>query len=336
MEYKSVKGLTGWGQLGILIAMLGGGFILAAISQAAILIPRLGEGYGLDNMADGLEAMMNNPGNALYLQLAQVVGTFCLFFIPAYLYLRLAHGKNMFWLGFNKYFTPTQIALGFLLIFTANLVASPLADMSKSIVAHFPSINAAAIKMEEAYSKQLIAMSNLNSVGSYILALFIIAFFPAVFEELFFRGALQNLLVKWWKAPLVAIIFCSLIFSLIHGSIFLFLSRFILGLILGLLYHKSKNIWVNIIAHFLNNGIAVTAMYVMSKDGKAIDPAKLDPSMPWWVAIIGVAALIALFYLFDKISKKNVTEINLKEQVLIAESQPFHDFPTQQKNDGWA
>ncbi len=336
MEYKSVKGLTGWGQLGILIAMLGGGFILAAISQAAILIPRLGEGYGLDNMADGLEAMMNNPDNALFLQLAQVVGTFCLFFIPAYFYSRLAHGKNMFWLGFNKYFTPTQIALGFLLIFTANLVASPLADMSKSIVAHFPSINAAAIKMEAAYAKQLVAMSNLNSVGSYILALFIIAFFPAVFEELFFRGALQNLLVKWWKAPLVAIIFCSLIFSLIHGSIFLFLSRFILGLILGLLYHKSKNIWVNIVAHFLNNGIAVTAMYVMSKDGKPIDPAKLDPTMPWWVAIIGVAALIALFYLFDKKSKDNVTAINLKEQVLLAESDPFHDFPERKNNDGWA
>ena len=336
MEYKSVRGMNGWAQLGVLIAMLGGGFLLAALTQLAILIPRLPNGYGITNMAEGLDKMMSNPANSIYLQLAQVVGTFCLFFIPAYLYSRLANGKNMFWLGFNNHFTPVQVVLGFVLIFTANLVASPLADLSKAIVSHFPSIQEAAIKMEEAYTKQLIAMSNLRTIGSYILALFIIAFFPAVFEELFFRGALQNLFVKWWKAPLLAILFCSLLFSLIHGSIYLFLSRFVLGVILGLLYHKSKNIWVNIIAHFLNNAVAVTAMYVMSKDGKPLDPAKLDPSMPWWVAIIGVAALIGLFYVFDKQSEEKLAIINLKEQTLLAEAEPFHDFPAKQKNDGWA
>ncbi len=336
MEYKSVKGMNGWGQLGILIAFLGGGFILAALSQAAILLPRLPESFSLANMAEGLEKMMTDPANTFYLQLAQVVGTFCLFFIPTILYSLIANGRNKFWLGFNPHFNAKQVALGFLLIFTANLVAGPLADLSKTVVANFPGLNATAVKMEAAYNKQLVAMSSLNSVGSYILALFIIAFFPAVFEEIFFRGALQNLFVRWWKAPLLAIIICSLLFSLIHGSIFLFLSRFFLGLILGLLYYKSKNIWVNIIAHFLNNAVAVTAMYVMSMDGKPVDPTKLDPSMPWWLGIVGISALVGLFYIFDQQSKDKLNIIHLKEQTLIAQSQPFHDFPTQQKNDGWA
>ena len=33
MEYKSVKGFSGWGQLGFLFAFLGAGFVLAAIAQ---------------------------------------------------------------------------------------------------------------------------------------------------------------------------------------------------------------------------------------------------------------------------------------------------------------
>ena len=59
-----------------------------------------------------------------------------------------------------------------------------------------------------------------------VLILVVMAFFPALFEEIFFRGAMQELLERWWKKPLLAVIFTSIVFSLIHMSVYLFLSRF--------------------------------------------------------------------------------------------------------------
>lgn len=116
------------------------------------------------------------------------------------------------------------------------------------------------------------------------------AFFPALFEEVFFRGALQNLLVRWWKAPLLAIVVTSFIFSFIHLSVYLFISRALLGFILGLLYYRTKNIWVNVIAHFLNNVIAVTQLFVMSNQKEKMDISKLEPiALVGWFDCFGIS-----------------------------------------------
>ncbi len=323
MEYKSIKGFSGWGAFGMLLLFLGGGFFLALIVQVAILFQIMPAGTSLQNMEPALKALMKDPSNTGAMQLSQVLGTLCLFFIPAVLYSWVTNGKNKFWLGFNKYFTWKQVLIGFIIIFLANLVAGPLADLSKYIVGFFPGLNATALRLEQAYNEQLLAMSNLSSWPQYILALFIIAFFPAVFEEVFFRGAMQSLFIRWWKSPWLGIIVTSIIFSFIHGSIYLFLSRFILGLILGIIYYRSKNIWVNIIAHFLNNAIAVTQLFILSRTGKKIDPAAIDPQIPWWAGILGTAAIIGLFLLFDYVSRQKLERINAKEKILVVSQDPF-------------
>ena len=152
------------------------------------------------------------------------------------------------------------------------------------------------------------------------------AFFPAMFEEVFFRGALQNLLVRWWKNPFIAILVTSLVFSLIHMSVYLFLSRAILGFVLGLLYHKTKNIWVNIIAHFLNNAIAMAQLFYMSTRAEKLDLDKLDPSYPLWIGIAAFGVLVFLFWLLDKYSKQNRLKIDAQENLLIEKEDPFRSF----------
>lgn len=326
MEYRSIKGYNGWGQLGMLLVFLGAGFILAAIVQFAIFYTLVPSGTDLGEIATQMTALIKDPKNMRALQLSQVVGTFFLFFVPAILYNRLVNGKDTFWLGFNKYFTTKQVIIGAVAIFLANIVAGPLADMSKEIVAHLPSLKATAEQLEKAYNEQLMAMSNLQSWGDYIIAIFIIAFFPAVFEEVFFRGVLQDIFVRWWKAPLVGIIVASLIFSLIHMSVYLFIPRFVLGLVLGLLYHYSKNIWVNIFAHFINNALAITQLFYLNKNNKLTDPSQVDPSFPWWAGVIAAAGVVAIFYYFKQISTKQVLQIETKEAVLSAVKDPFHGY----------
>jgi membrane protease YdiL (CAAX protease family) len=244
-------------------------------------------------------------------------------FIPAILYNLVVNGKNWFWLGFNKHITVTQIAIGFGLIFMANVLAAPLADLSKLVVANFGELDVMAKKMEADYNEQVILLSNLRNWGDWALALLIMAFFPAVFEEVFFRGAMQNLFEKWWRQPIAAIIVSSIIFSIIHFSVYLFLSRLILGFVLGLMFYKTRNTWVNIVAHFLNNAIAVSQLLYLSRNGGVQDPKAIEPEFPLWIALPALAILTGLFLLLQKHSATQKEKIRVQEQLLIAEADPF-------------
>ena len=151
----------------------------------------------------------------------------------------------------------------------------------------------------------------------------IIAFFPAVFEEMFFRGALQNTLHRWWKNDWAAIIVASIAFSIIHFSIYLFLSRFLLGMALGWLFFKSRNVWIGVFIHFVNNTIALTQVFYLKQTGSKIDPAKLETDTPWWGVLIGVVVLIVTAVLFERVSTSNANTIRIKEESLYAQLNPF-------------
>ncbi len=316
MEYRSTKGFTGWAQLGFLFAFIGAGVILAGAVQILFAMQMLPVGTKITDSAAVLKAM-TMPQNIGLARASQVVGTLFLLFIPAVLWSFICNGKHILWLGFSKYINGYQIIIAFFIMYAAAAAASPLMDFSKSIVAHFPKINAAAKTLEDTYNTQAAALSNLRNVQEYIVALFIMAFFPAMFEEVFFRASLQNLLVRWWQKPMLAIIITSLLFSLIHWSIYLFLSRALLGFALGLMYYKTKNIWVNIIAHFINNAIALTALFFYQQKTGKVDLEKIDPSLHWSIGLVGIVALIGLFILLTKYSVKNRAAIELEETKLL-------------------
>ena len=331
MEYKSVKGFSGWAQLGFLFAFLGFGFILAGGVQLVLTMQIMPAGQSVANQNEVMKAMLA-PQNVGMARTIQVLGTLALLFIPAVLWSIVSNGKNMFWLGFNKYINGFQLLLGFMLIFTAAIAASPLADLTKFVVAYFPQIDKMAIDMEALYNRQAAALSNISNWQEYVISLFIMAFFPAMFEEVFFRGAVQNLFTKWWRNPLLSIIVTAFIFSLIHMSIYLFLSRMLLGFVLGLMYHQTKNIWVNIVAHFINNGIVLTSIFVLRLKNEKVDLNELDPSVHWSLGMVGLLALVGLFLMLNKYSAKNRARIEAKENLLIAEANPQNSITQQQNN----
>lgn len=329
MQYKSVKGFTGFGQLGILIVFIGGGLILTGIAQLMIGMQMVPEDVPSEKLPQVLENLLLDPANVAYARLAQVVGTFLLLFVPAVLFSWVVNGTNPHWLGFSGNFNAKQLVLGFAIIFTANLFSGPFADLSKTIVANFPGLDTVAKQIEHSYDKQVKALSHLGSWSEFLMALVIMAFVPALFEEVFFRGAVQNLLEKWWRNPWIAIAFTSLLFSLIHMSVYLFLSRAILGFALGMMFYVTKNIWVNIFAHFINNAIAMAQLFYLTLQEKEIKVDELDPSVPWWLAIVSLAALIILFIALKRVSVANREKILQRESLLItraSEKNPFNKF----------
>ncbi len=90
----------------------------------------------------------------------------------------------------------------------------------------------------------------------------VIAIVPAIGEELFFRGIVQNILARWTGKNLVAVLITAFVFSAIHLQFYGFLPRFLLGIILGYLFIWSGSLWVSIYFHFLNNVLAVIFSYL--------------------------------------------------------------------------
>jgi uncharacterized protein len=325
MQYRSIKGYNGWAQLGFLLFFAGAGMVLAALVQFVIIKQMLPAGTTLSNMQDEFMKAAAKPGNVGLSRLMQVSGTFLLMCVPAFVYLFVCHGGKKIWLGFNKYINIYQVLIAFGIMFFVNILATPLADFSKALLAHLPSLNTKALSLETAYNDQVALLGNLTSWKEYLIGLVIIAFLPAFFEEVFFRGALQNLFDRWWKKSLLAILVTSLLFSLIHMSIYLFLSRALLGFALGWMFYRSKNLWVNIIAHFLNNAIALSALFFYSFKENKVDMTKLDPPTSWWQALVAVVFLIILVNLFEKVSAKNRTAAALQEDAAVSSNLNMHN-----------
>ncbi|MEM8857138.1 MAG: type II CAAX endopeptidase family protein [Chloroflexota bacterium] len=93
---------------------------------------------------------------------------------------------------------------------------------------------------------------NWQMIVAGLMATLIVPFY----EEVFFRGVVHNGLANrlgMWGAIIVA----AILFGLIHIFPIQIITAFLLGLVLGWLYEKSDNIWIPVLCHMVNNGIAM-------------------------------------------------------------------------------
>jgi len=331
MAHFATKRFTYWGQLGILTAFCGIGLIIGGLAS---LIPLLGKINLKDFAGSSATDMMDKllvPENATALRWMQFISTLFLFFLPAFFYALVCHKKPFMHLGFAHRVDPKQ-ALVVVLIMVASLpVVGALQELtemlpwSKLMLQHFKDA-------EDAYNKQVLAIGRMNNFFDFIVSVIMIAFLPAVFEETLFRGGLQNLLSRWFKMPILAIIITAIIFSAIHGSYLGFLSRFALGFVLGWMYYRTGNIWLNIIAHFFNNAFAITYLYILTKRNTKVDPAAMEDHFPFWVTLAGILFVCGLFIFFEKISKKDIDKPG--EEVLIPDYDTNNPFLADTENIG--
>lgn len=253
-------------------------------------------GRGLATMAED----MMKPQYVNALRVIQVVSTFVTFFLPAFFTALIISRRPFKLMGFATPAIYSQFLLSIAIIFCGAIMAGALSELNEMI----PISKKAADyfkQMEENYSRQVEAITSIKNFGDYIISLFMIALLPAVFEETFFRGGMQNLLTRSSKNPWLAILVTSFVFSIIHLSYYGFLARVCLGIVLGLLYYYSGSLWLSITAHFFNNAFAVTQMYILIQKGKSVKDAMSDTLPLWWGAI-AIVAIYFLFILYKKIS----------------------------------
>lgn len=238
--------------------------------------------------------------------LSQVVtfGGSALFF--AYMF----HGNPLGYMMFGK---PQKASKTFFGAFLVMLLVLPASDWLTTVndSMHLPhslqelervmrQIGERSESLMESYLLQ-------DGVGTLISNLLVLAIVPAFCEEMFFRGALQQTLVSCFRGKHHAAIWLTAaIFSLMHGEVFAFLPRFLLGLLLGYLYYYSRSIWVNIVAHFLNNASVVVLYFLAARGAIEVETAE-SLGLPFVVVLATFAGTVFLFWNFF-VRKRIVSE----------------------------
>ncbi len=129
----------------------------------------------------------------------------------------------------------------------------------------------------ESFEPNKISESALDLLNyPYLLGLLTMAVIPAIFEELFMRGAvLSNYRnIPIFKASLINGFF----FGVFHTNMQQFFYAALLGFIFSYFVYYTKSIFSVILSHFIINGINVTYLYLLNKLFEYLDLNLLEES----------------------------------------------------------
>lgn len=183
------------------------------------------------------------------------------------------------------------------------MVAFPLAQLTYWLNSQIPLPDLLG-SMEDSTEGLIKGLLVMNGPAELIFNLVIIALLPALAEELIFRGVVQTTLEKWLGNPVKAVWIAAFIFSFIHFQFEGFLPRMVLGALLGYLFYWTRNLWIPIFAHFINNGVQVLAAYWYPEQLEALEPDSMDASV--WIS--GSISLVLTIALAWYIKKQNMAE----------------------------
>jgi membrane protease YdiL (CAAX protease family) len=238
-------------------------------------------------------ADLDDGGLKLIISFNQFFGLF----LPAFIFLIVQYGKIL----------REQIALHwvaryeiYLLAILALIFSFPVIQLLAEINTYIPVADWLESTSNE-ISQYMIRIIKMESTTDLILNLLLIGLLPALAEELFFRGMLQNELVRFLKNYHAGIWFTAIVFSAFHFQFEGFLPRLYLGALLGYTYHYSRSFIIPILLHFTNNSILVMANYWSPQDfdQQSIEAADIN----YTFALVSVVIVIFTIWSIKKITR---------------------------------
>ena len=295
--------------LGGLIMLIGFVLIGGVVSTFLLFgLLALWKGMSLSQAQTYLTMLATNPVAAptswyelMTLQAVNHIGTF---FLPALAYWYLIERRT--WSQFNP--RPISRVMGLGLIGLVVIAFMPfdglIIEWNQNL--HFPETLAPLEQWIRNKEKSLEGvtkyLTTFRTTGQLMVALLVIAIIPGIGEEVLFRGILQRNLTYWTNNPHVGIWLAAALFSAIHVQFLGFFPRMLLGALFGYLYLWSGNLWVPILAHFVNNGFTVLMVYLYQQKMTSMNIESTD-SVPVVGALVSGAITIGLLYYFKQINR---------------------------------
>ncbi len=149
-------------------------------------------------------------------------------------------------------------------------------------------------------------------IPNLLMSILIVGVLAGLSEELFFRGALQKILLSKPMNIHIAIWVTAFIFSAIHMQFYGFIPRLLLGAFFGYLVVWSGSLWLPIVAHAFNNITTVFVTWLYNKGCIDSDPNQFGASMTPLDTTIAITSVIAtigmIIYLKKSFSQTSCDE----------------------------
>lgn len=226
---------------------------------------------------------------------AQLIQSLCLFIALPLLLAAHWSTQPLAYLNLKKNSTPSS----YLLVIGTMLAAIPVINFIASINQQisFPEslswIENWMRTTENKLQALTIRLVNVSTISDLVFNILLIAVLAGLGEELMFRGVVFKLLSEW-KNSIFAIWVAAFIFSSIHLQFYGFFPRFLLGALFGYMLVWSGNLWLPILAHTINNGVAVVFYYLKFNGISVIDIDTIGTGDTVYLAVLS-AAFTALF-----------------------------------------
>ncbi|QMW06941.1 CPBP family intramembrane glutamic endopeptidase [Spirosoma foliorum] len=245
------------------------------------------------------------PANWYELMLLQAVNHLGTFFLPSLLYWYAIERRT--WDQFNP--RPVSAVAGFSIVVLIVIAFMPfdglIIEWNQNL--HLPQTLAPIEQwmrdQEQKLSGLTKYLTSFKTVGQLLIAILVIAVIPALGEETLFRGILQRNLIRWTGNAHLGIWLAAALFSAIHVQFLGFFPRMLLGALFGYLYLWSGNLWVSILAHFVNNGFTVVMVYLHQKEMTTMDIESTE-TVPILGSLVALLVTTGLLYYFKQINSE--------------------------------
>ena len=247
----------------------------------------------------------------LFLRLSQLITTIFWLLIPAFLYIILFHGDWASYLKLNKKQSVLWIVLAVVLVIAIQPAVGFTAFLNEQIV--FPEamkgIESTFKEWRESSERLIEKLLVDNSLSGIISNVFIIAVLAAFVEEVFFRGCLQQIVQRIVNNKHIAVWVTAIIFSAVHLDFYGFLPRVLLGAMLGYLFVWSRNLWIPIIVHFVNNLLSIIVQQIYYGNRELGKPESFN--MQDDLVYLGLSLIFTtlIVYVLVKKSKREVERL---------------------------
>lgn len=150
------------------------------------------------------------------------------------------------------------------------------------------------------------SLQPVDSLVTLVLYFVFSAVVPAIFEELFIRGIVLNLLLP--NGRRFAILASAVLFTVMHTQVQSFIPVFGAGVVLACIYLYTGNIYSSMALHFVNNAYSFIMMYMQQRVNgiSAMGFASFVISI---IMVGGVCSLMALkrknINIFDNLKKSD-------------------------------
>lgn len=232
----------------------------------------------------------------------QFVQTIATFLIPPFIIAWLCSQNPKQWLQLDSKPSWWMIVSAIVIMLMALPGINLLADWNSRLNLPEALKPLEELMRQQEEAAQLLTERFLSGRGIELLVanIILMAFLPAMAEELTFRGMLQKLIPNKHAAVWIV----AILFSAIHFQFFGFVPRMLLGAMFGYMLVWTGSLWIPITMHFVNNVVTVVAYWILFNNNLNRDMVEtLGTGDTLWLGIVSLVLIGVGLYCFWRLSR---------------------------------